>query len=96
MSSVCDFFQKTGKKIPEKFAEIDLFPTLIRKKSLRFSFYKYIIQKKSEKVKRKCEKNSINVKNSIFIDEKIYSVDRLKNKRSNTANGFTYSKVRQN
>ncbi len=60
-------------------------------------YHIYIIPQKTENVKRKMEKFFNIAKNSIFIDEKIYSVDRLKKiKEQKATNGFTYSKVWQN
>ena len=61
------------------------------RKGERFTLF--IITRKSGKVKQTTAKS----KNSIFIDEKIYSVDRVKiYVRSNKAtDGFTYLKVWQ-
>ena len=46
------------------------------KKALKTMFYIAIIQQPQKKVKRNDKQKIKNVNNSIFIDEKIYSVDR--------------------
>ena len=64
-----------------------------KKRRLRTDFYSLyiIITQTDAKVKRKIQKNPNKTKNSIFIDEKIYSVDRLKKilRSKRKENGFT-------
>ncbi len=75
MSLSAGIFQKKTGEIPRIFDE------KTRKKGKNtvkiLSLY-IIITQRVKKVKRKMQKNSTKTKISIFIDEKIYSVGRLK------------------
>ena len=53
---------------------------LERKEQGFCSVYPFIITQCEKKVKRRITKKQLKRKKSIFIDEKIYSVNRLKNK----------------